>query len=92
MSLSPIGIAVVAIGALVAVFVLAYKHIKPFRDIVNKTGEAIKKLFTGKYDWEKAFGKGLSKLGKSFQNFAKKIPQFFKGVGKAIIKTIVIGR
>ncbi|MDZ5437450.1 lytic transglycosylase [Limosilactobacillus reuteri] len=91
MSLSPIGIAVVAIGALVAVFVLAYKHIKPFRDIVNKTGKAIKKLFTGKYDWEKAFGKGLSKLGKSFQNFAKKIPQFFKGVGKAIIKTIVIG-
>lgn len=91
MSLSPIGIAVVAIGALVAVFVLAYKHIKPFRDIVNKTGEAIKKLFTGKYDWEKAFGKGLSKLGKSFQNFAKKIPQFFKGVGKAIIKMIVIG-
>ncbi|MCC4470015.1 tape measure protein [Limosilactobacillus reuteri] len=91
MSLNPIGIAVVAIGALVAVFVLAYKHIKPFRDIVNKTGEAIKKLFTGKYDWEKAFGKGLSKLGKSFQNFAKKIPQFFKGVGKAIIKTIVIG-
>lgn len=91
MSLNPIGIAVVAIGALVAVFVLAYKHIKPFRDIVNKTGETIKKLFTGKYDWEKAFGKGLSKLGKSFQNFAKKIPQFFKGVGKAIIKTIVIG-
>lgn len=91
MSLSPIGIAVVAIGALVAVFVLAYKHIKPFRDIVNKTGEAIKKLFTGKYDWEQSFGKGLSKLGKSFQNFTKKIPQFFKGVGKAIIKTIVIG-
>lgn len=90
MSLNPIGIAVVAIGALVAVFVLAYKHIKPFRDIVNKTGEAIKKLFTGKYDWEQSFGKGLSKLGKSFQNFAKKIPQFFKGVGKAIIKTIVI--
>lgn len=91
MSLNPIGIAVVAIGALVAVFVLAYKHIKPFRDIVNKTGEAIKKLFTGKYDWEQSFGKGLSKLGKSFQNFANKIPQFFKGVGKAIIKTIVIG-
>ena len=91
MSLNPIGIAVVAIGALVAVFVLAYKHIKPFRDIVNKTGEAIKKLFTGKYDWEQSFGKGLSKLGKSFQNFAKKIPQFFKGVGKAIVKTIVIG-
>ena len=91
MDANPIGLVVLAITALVGAFVLAYKHIKPFRDIVNKTGEAIKKLFTGKYDWEKAFGKGLSKLGKSFQNFAKKIPQFFKGVGKAIIKTIVIG-
>ena len=91
MDANPIGLVVLAITALVGAFVLAYKHIKPFRDIVNKTGEAIKKLFTGKYDWEKAFGKGLSKLGKSFQSFAKKIPQFFKGVGKAIIKTIVIG-
>lgn len=91
MDANPIGLVVLAITALVGAFVLAYKHIKPFRDIVNKTGEAIKKLFTGKYDWEQSFGKGLSKLGKSFQNFAKKIPQFFKGVGKAIIKTIVIG-
>lgn len=91
MDANPIGLVVLAITALVGAFVLAYKHIKPFRDVVNKTGEAIKKLFTGKYDWEQSFGKGLSKLGKSFQNFAKKIPQFFKGVGKAIIKTIVIG-
>lgn len=91
MDANPIGLVILAITALVGAFALAYKHIKPFREIVNKTGEAIKKLFTGKYDWEKAFGKGLSKLGKSFQNFAKKIPQFFKGVGKAIIKTIVIG-
>lgn len=91
MDANPIGLVVLAITALVGAFVLAYKHIKPFRDIVNKTGEAIKKLFTGKYDWEQSFGKGLSKLGKSFQNFAKKIPQFFKGVGKAIIKMIVIG-
>ena len=91
MHANQIWLVVLAITALVGAFVLAYKHIKPFRDIVNKTGEAIKKLFTGKYDWEQSFGKGLSKLGKSFQNFAKKIPQFFKGVGKAIIKTIVIG-
>lgn len=91
MDLNPIGIAIVVIGALIAAFVLAYKKIKPFRDIVNKTGEAIKKLFTGKYDWEQSFGKGLANLGKSFQKFAKKIPQFFKGVGKAIVKAIVIG-
>lgn len=91
MDLNPIGIAIVVIGALIAAFVLAYKKIKPFRDIVNKTGEAIKKLFTGKYDWEQSFGKGLANLGKSFQKFAKKIPQFFKDVGKAIVKAIVIG-
>ncbi|MCT3212410.1 tape measure protein [Limosilactobacillus reuteri] len=90
-ALSPITWIVTAVVALGVAFYEAYKHIKPFRDVVNKTGEAIKKLFTGKYDWEQSFGKGLSKLGKSFQNFAKKIPQFFKGVGKAIIKTIVIG-
>lgn len=91
MDLNPIGIAIVVIGALIAAFVLAYKKIKPFRDIVNKTGEAIKKLFTGKYDWEQSFGKGLANLGKSFQKFAKKVPQFFKGIGKAIVKTFVIG-
>ncbi|MCI5548752.1 MAG: tape measure protein, partial [Lactobacillus johnsonii] len=89
-ALSPITWTVIAVVALGVAFYEAYKHCKTFRDIVNKVGKAIKKLFTGKYDWEKAFGKGLSKLGKSFQNFAKKIPQFFKGVGKAIIKTIVI--
>ncbi|MCC4466241.1 hypothetical protein [Limosilactobacillus reuteri] len=91
MNANPIGLVVLAITTLVGAFVLAYKHIKPFRDAVNKLGKAIKNTFTGKANWEKAFGKGLSKLGKSFQNFAKKIPQFFKGVGKAIIKTIVIG-
>jgi len=90
-ALSPITWAVVAVAALGVAFYEAYKHIKPFRDAVNKLGKAIKNTFTGKANWEKAFGKGLSKLGKSFQNFAKKIPQFFKGVGKAIIKTIVIG-
>lgn len=90
-ALSPITWTVIAVVALGVAFYEAYKHCKTFRDIVNKVGKAIKDVFTGKYDWEKAFGKGLSKLGKSFQNFAKKIPQFFKGVGKAIIKTIVIG-
>ncbi|MDK8116804.1 tape measure protein [Limosilactobacillus reuteri] len=90
-ALSPITWMVATVVALGVAFYEAYKHIKPFRDIVNKTGEAIKKLFTGKYDWEQTFGKGLANLGKSFQKFAKKMPQFFKGVGKAIVKAIVIG-
>lgn len=90
-ALSPITWAVIAVVALGVAFYEAYKHCKTFRDIVNKVGKAIKDVFTGNANWEKNFVKGLSKLGKSFQNFAKKIPQFFKGVGKAIIKTIVIG-
>lgn len=69
----------------------AYKHIKPFHDAVNKVGQDIKKFFTGKLGWEKSIASEFSKLGKDFQKFAKKIPQFFKGVGKAIAKVIVIG-
>lgn len=90
-ALSPITWIVTAVVALGVAFYEAYKHCKTFRDIVNKVGKAIKDVFTGNANWEKNFVKGLSKLGKSFQKFAKKIPQFFKGVGKAIIKTIVIG-
>ena len=87
MSLSPIGIAVVAIGALVAVFVLAYKHIKPFRDIVNKTGEAIKKLFTGNANWEKNFVKGFQSLEKDFGKIGRSIGKEASKVGKSIKNT-----
>lgn len=43
MDLNPIGIAIVVIGALIAAFVLAYKHCKTFRDGVNKAFEWISK-------------------------------------------------
>lgn len=84
--LIPAAIAAIGVG-----FYEAYKHIKPFRDAVNKVGQDIKKFFTGKLGWEKSVASEFSKLGKDFQKFAKKIPQFFKGVGKAIVKAIVIG-
>lgn len=41
MSLNPIGIVVIAIGALVAAFVLAYNHIEPFRNIVDTVFRAL---------------------------------------------------
>lgn len=78
--LIPAAIAAIGVG-----FYEAYKHIKPFRDAVNKVGQDIKKFFTGKLGWEKSVASEFSKLGKDFQKFAKKIPQFFKGVGKAIV-------
>lgn len=88
---NPITWVVAGVIALAAGFYEAYKHIKPFRDAVNKVGQDIKKFFTGKLGWEKSVASEFSKLGKDFQKFAKKIPQFFKGVGKAIVKAIVIG-
>lgn len=42
MTANPIGLVVVAIAALVAAFVIAYKKSETFRNIVNKTWEAIK--------------------------------------------------
>jgi phage-related protein len=46
MLLNPIGLVVIAVAALAAGFVLAYKKIKPFRDLVNSIFEGVKKLGT----------------------------------------------
>ncbi|MFM9745083.1 hypothetical protein ACKI2C_46830, partial [Streptomyces brasiliscabiei] len=48
MDANPIGIVVVALGALTVGLVAAYKYIKPFRKWVNGIGTSMKKLFTGK--------------------------------------------
>ncbi|MEE6666412.1 phage tail tape measure protein [Pediococcus acidilactici] len=76
---NPIGIAVVSLAALTAGLVLAYKHIKPFRDAVNGMGTAMKKLFTGKYGWEKSIGKKLASVGSTISKWAK-------GAGKFVSK------
>jgi hypothetical protein len=44
MLLNPIGLVVLAVAALAAGFVLAYKKIEPFRDLINSIFEAVKKL------------------------------------------------
>lgn len=87
MDANPIGLVVLAITALIGVFVLAYKHIKPFRDIVNKTGEAIKKLFTGNANWEKNFVKGFQSLEKDFGKIGRSIGKEASKVGKSIKNT-----
>ncbi|WP_125588564.1 tape measure protein [Companilactobacillus jidongensis] len=71
-----IALAVVALGV---AFYEAYKHIKPFRDAMNKLGgnivkgvktgiDGAKKLFTGKLGWEQAIGKETGKIGKNIQS------------------------
>ena len=79
---------VLGIMALVTVLILAYKHIKPFRDAVNSVGKALKETFTGKADWEKSLVKGLEAAGKKIKEFVASIPKAFAGVGKAIGKAL----
>lgn len=46
LALNPIGLIVLAVAALAAGFVLAYKKIEPFRDLINSIYEAVKKVGT----------------------------------------------
>jgi phage-related protein len=51
MSANPIGLVVVAIGALVVGLIYAYKHSKTFRDIVNSAFTGIKKVAGAVLRW-----------------------------------------
>ncbi|MCG0619948.1 peptidase M23 [Lactiplantibacillus plantarum] len=89
MSANPIGITVIAIAALTAGLVAAYKYIKPFRKWVNGIGTSMKKLFTGKYDWEKKVGSALGKVGNAMGKWAKTTTGFFKKHKTEILTTLI---
>ncbi|ETA75097.1 tape measure protein [Ligilactobacillus equi] len=76
---NPIGLTITAIVALGTAFVLAYKYIKPFRDAVNKTWDAIKKL--GK-DIVVLLEPGFKKVGKLFKDLQKTFEDGMKGLYK----------
>ncbi|WP_436669823.1 NlpC/P60 family protein [Lactiplantibacillus plantarum] len=73
MTANPIGIAVVAIAALTAGLVLAYKHIKPFREWVNKTAKSVVNFGKGIAKWganvDKSVGKALGNMSKKWSGF-----------------------
>ena len=73
MTANPIGIAVVAIAALTAGLVLAYKHIKPFREWVNKTFKSVVNFGKGIAKWGSNVGKSV---GKALGNMSKKWNSF----------------
>lgn len=81
---NPIGIIVIALTALVGGLILAYKNIKPFRDAVNRLGESIKRVFTGKSSWDKAIVNQFKALNKAFDRdgkaFKKKVSQWGKSL------------
>ncbi|WP_235022203.1 tape measure protein [Pediococcus pentosaceus] len=76
MDANPIGIAVVAIGALAVGFYEAYKHIKPFRDAVNGVGKAIASFTKS----------ALKDTKKFFKDFGKNWNKFWGGIGSSIGK------
>lgn len=72
MSLNPITIVVLAIGALVAAVILAYKNSETFRNIVNKLWSAIK---TG----AKTVGEWFKYIGQWIANVASRISSSLSG-------------
>ncbi|MCG0747413.1 peptidase M23 [Lactiplantibacillus plantarum] len=80
MNANPIGIAVIAIAALTAGLVLAYKHIKPFREWVNKTAKAVVNFGKGIAKWGSNVGKSI---GRALGNISKKWNSFKKSFAKA---------
>lgn len=73
MDANPIGIAVVTLAALTAGLVLAYKHIKPFREWVNKTAKSVVNFGNGITKWgsnvDKSVGKSLGNMSKKWNGF-----------------------
>lgn len=80
MDANPIGIAVVAFAAFTAGLVLAYKHIKPFHDWVNKAFKAVANFGKGIAKWGSNVGKSI---GRALGNMSKKWNGFKKSFAKA---------
>lgn len=68
MSANPIGLVVLAIGALVAAFVLAYKHSEAFREAVNAMFGFIKTAVSASVDLLKNYLSGVMEFYKSIFN------------------------
>ena len=96
MSMNPIGLVIIAVVALVAALVIAYKNSETFRDIVNGAFQKVKEVVSDVMDF---FGAALE-LGKTamhgFETAAKAVASFvglaFKtmaGVVKAEINAVI---
>lgn len=96
---NPFVLAIVGVTALVAGFVMLYKHNKKFRDFCNGIAKSIKDGIGGAIKWlkdkfkdlskgwnnfKKSISKGTDNVVKSIKNGAKKVGDFFVNVGKTI--------
>ncbi|MCO4637997.1 Phage tape measure [Streptococcus infantarius subsp. infantarius] len=96
---NPFVLAIVGVTALVAGFVMLYKHNKKFRDFCNGIAKSIEDGIGGAIKWlkntfssmskgwnnfKKSISKGTDSVVKSIKNGAKKVGDFFVNIGKTI--------
>ncbi|WP_412936638.1 NlpC/P60 family protein [Lactiplantibacillus plantarum] len=77
---NPIGLVLTAVIALGVAFYEAYKHIKPFRNWVNKTFKSVVNFGKGIAKWGSNVGKSV---GKALGNMSKKWNSFKSGFKKS---------
>lgn len=89
MTANPIGLIVAGIAALAAGVFIAYKKFKPFRDIVNAVGRALRTAFNWvKKNWPLLLGILTGPFGIAIviiKKFGPQILSVLTGVGKAIL-------
>lgn len=85
----PIILAIVAIGA---AFVLAYKHIKPFRDFINGIGKAASSAFNSVAKTVskvfKQISKAIAPITKEFKKTWNQLVKFTQQAWNSIVKVI----
>lgn len=96
---NPFVLAIAGITALVAGFVMLYKHNKKFRDFCNGIAKSVTNGIGGAIKWlkdkfsdlskgwdnfKKSISKGTDNVVKTIKNGAKKVGDFFVNVGKTI--------
>lgn len=77
--LSPIGLVVIAIGAIIAAFVLAYKNCEPFRTFINNLLADIKNFADKIYN--EYIKPALDEVVNAFQSAMQKIKEFWDKYG-----------
>lgn len=72
--ISPLGLALLAIGALASALSLAYKYSKPFRDAIQKIGDAFNKVFNPA---TKKSSDGIKTFGDTVSNVMQAVGEAF---------------
>nr|DAL95004.1 MAG TPA: tail tape measure [Caudoviricetes sp.] len=90
---TPLGAVALAVVAIGAAFVLAYKHIKPFRDFVNAIGKKTRSAFNSVAKAvSKAFkemSKAIAPIVKEFKKAWNQLLKFLKALWKDISAVVV---